>query len=252
MALLAIDRLHLAFDGIVALREVSLSVEPGQVFSLVGPNGAGKTTLFNCISRICRQDRGEIRFQGREISGLQPHQVAGLGIARTFQNLELFAGLSALENILLGCHLHPRASLAANLLWTRQARAAEVASREAAEEVIDLLALEGVRHRPAGELPYGLRKRVELARALALKPALLLLDEPAAGLSTEEREELAWWVGEIRGGLGVTVFLVEHDMRFVMDLSDQVCVLDHGEVIAQGTPMAVQQDARVAAAYLGG
>ncbi|MEW6751319.1 MAG: ABC transporter ATP-binding protein [Candidatus Latescibacterota bacterium] len=252
MALLEIERLHLAFEGIEALREVSLAVEPGQVLSLVGPNGAGKTTLFNCIGRICHQDRGEIRFAGREISGLRPHQVARLGIARTFQNLQLFAGLSALENVLLGCHLHSRASLAASLLWTRQARRAEVASRQAAEEVIDLLALEGVRHRPAGDLPYGLRKRVELARALALRPSLLLLDEPAAGLSTEEREELAWWIGEIRGGLGVTVFLVEHDMRFVMDLSDRVCVLDHGEVIAQGPPAAVQQDPRVAAAYLGG
>jgi branched-chain amino acid transport system ATP-binding protein len=251
MALLEVENLSLAFDGVRALQEVNLAVEPGQLFALVGPNGAGKTTLFNCLSRICRQNQGTIHFKGQEISGLRPHQIPAIGIGRTFQNIELFAGLSALENILLGCHLRIHTGLLGSFFFTRNARQAEIQARRAAEEVIDFLELEAVRKEKAGELSYGMRKRIELGRALALKPQLLLLDEPAAGMNTEEKEELAWWIGEIRGGLGITVLLVEHDMRLVMDLCDRVCVLDHGQVIAIGRPAEVQQHPQVIAAYLG-
>ncbi len=170
MALLAVENLSVSFDGVRALQEVSLSVEPGQLFSLVGPNGAGKTTLFNCLNRICRQDSGAIYFKGREISGLRPHQIPAIGIGRTFQNIELFAGLTALENILLGCHLQTHTGLLGALFFTRSARHSEIQARRAAEEVIDFLELEAVRKELAGDLPYGVRKRIELGRALALKP----------------------------------------------------------------------------------
>lgn len=252
MALLEIENLSVAFDGIQALRDVSLSVEDGQLFALVGPNGAGKTTVFNCLSRICRQDSGVIRFAGDEVSGLRTHEIPGIGIGRTFQNIELFAGLTTLENVLLGRHLYTRTGLLGSLLFTPGVRRAEIAARRRAEEVIDFLELEAVRDTAVGGLPYGLRKRVELGRALALDPRLLLLDEPAAGMSVEETEELAWWIGEICRDLGLAVLLVEHDMRLVMDLSDRVCVLDHGQVVTAGTPEEVQQHPEVITAYLGG
>ena len=252
MALLEIDHLSVSFDGIQALQDVSLAVEPGQLFALVGPNGAGKTTVFNCLSRICRQDSGEIRFKGDEISQLAPHEIPAVGIGRTFQNIELFSGLTALENIMLGRHLTTPTGLLGSLLFTRGVRRAESEARRAAEEVIDLLELETVRSLQVGTLPYGIRKRIELARALALEPELLLLDEPAAGMNVEETEELAWYVGEICGGLGMATLLVEHDMRFVMDLSDRVCVLDHGQAIATGRPDEIQRRPEVIAAYLGG
>ena len=252
VAILEIDHLSVNFDGIQALQDVSLAVEPGQLFALVGPNGAGKTTVFNCLSRICRQDSGEIRFKGNELSRLAPHEVPGAGLGRTFQNIELIAGLTTLENIMLGRHLTTPTGLLGSLLFTRGVRRAETEARRAAEEVIDLLELEAFRDLQVGTLSYGIRKRIELGRALALEPELLLLDEPAAGMNVEETEELAWYVGEICSGLGMATVLIEHDMRFVMDLSDRVCVLDHGQVVTTGRPDEVQQHPDVIAAYLGG
>jgi len=252
MPLLAISELTVSFEGLRALDDVSFSVEEGQIFSVVGPNGAGKTTVFNCISRICRQDSGDILFNGQGLSHQKPHQVSQLGIARTFQNIELFEGMTVLDNILSGCHNRIRTNLLGTLLFTPKVRRMETAARKAAEEVIEFLELEAVRRSPVAALPYGIQKRVELGRALAMKPTLLLLDEPAAGLNTEETEELAFWVQEIRSGHGITLFLVEHDMEFVMDLSDRICVLDHGRVIAEGRPEEIQSDSRVMDAYLGG
>jgi branched-chain amino acid transport system ATP-binding protein len=251
MALLEIDNISVSFDGIQALDQVSLSVEPGQLFALVGPNGAGKTTVFNCLSRICRQDSGQIRFHGQEISALGPDAIPGVGIGRTFQNIELFSGMTALQNIMLGRHLTTRTGLLASLLFTPGVRQAESEARRAAEQVIELLELETVRDELVGGLPYGICKRIELGRALALEPELLLLDEPAAGMNAEETAELAWWVREICGGLGIATLLVEHDMHFVMDISDRVCVLNHGQVIATGSPTQVQQHPDVITAYLG-
>ena len=252
MPLLAISELTVSFEGLRALDDVSFSVEEGQIFSAVGPNGAGKTTVFNCINRICRQDSGDILFNGQELSHQKPHQVPRLGIARTFQNIELFEGMTVLDNILSGCHNRIDTNLLGTLLFTPKVRRMETAARKAAEEVIEFLELEAVRRSPVAALPYGIQKRVELGRALAVKPKLLLLDEPAAGLNTEETEELAFWVQEIRSGHGITLFLVEHDMEFVMDLSDRICVLDHGRVIAEGRPEEIQGDSRVMDAYLGG
>lgn len=252
MPLLSVVELSVSFQGLRALDGVSLFVEEGQIFSLVGPNGAGKTTVFNCISRICGQDSGEILFKGEDLSRRKAHEVARLGIARTFQNIELFDGMTVLDNILSGCHGRIRTDLLGTLLFTPKVRRREASARRAAEEVIEFLELEAVRRYPVAALPYGVQKRVELGRALALKPTLLLLDEPAAGLNTEETEELAFWVQEIRSGQGITLFLVEHDMEFVTDLSDRICVLDHGRVIAEGRPQEIQGNSRVADAYLGG
>lgn len=251
MALLELNNLSISFDGIQALQDVSFSVEQGQVFALVGPNGAGKTTVFNCLSRVCRQDTGKVTFKGHEISRLKPHEVSEIGIARTFQNIELFSEMTTLENILLGQHKHVKSGLLSAFLFSRTARAAEVEARRSAEDVIEFLELEAMRNEKAGALPYGVRKRIELGRALALQPELLLLDEPAAGMNTEETEELAWWISEIRSGLGITVLLVEHDMRLVMDMSDRVCVLDSGQVIAEDHPARIQEHPEVIAAYLG-
>ncbi|MDP6539603.1 MAG: ABC transporter ATP-binding protein [Planctomycetota bacterium] len=250
-ARLELRGIELSFAGVRALRGVDLVVAAGSLQAVIGPNGAGKTSLFNCISGLYRPQRGAMRLDDRDLSRLPPHRAAGLGIARMFQNIVLFEQLSVLENMLLGRHHLFESSWWQDVLWTRAARRAEVRHRERVEEVIDFLHLERYRRTPAGILPYGVQKRVELGRALCMEPRLLLLDEPTAGLNQEETEDMARYILDVREELGVTVVLIEHDLGFVMDLADRVAVLDFGEAIAVGTPAEVAADPAVVEAYTG-
>ncbi|MFO1300802.1 MAG: ABC transporter ATP-binding protein [Burkholderiaceae bacterium] len=251
MSLLDVRHLGRSFGGIEALRDVSLSVEMGEIFSIVGPNGAGKTTLFNVISRIHPVDRGCILFAEHDITRIAPHRVAALGIARTFQNIELFERSTVLDNLLVGRHCRGRAAPLAELLFTPANRRAEVAHRDKVEEIIDLLDLQAHRDSPVGALPYGTRKVVEIGRALAAEPRLLLLDEPSSGLNAEETEDVSFWIRDIRDDLGITVMLIEHDMHMVELVSDRVMAMDRGAVVAIGTPQQIMTDPRVVEAYLG-
>ncbi len=251
MADLHIRDIRLAFAGIVALDNVSLTVPAGTLQAVIGPNGAGKTSLFNCISGVYRPQQGSITFGGVDLLARPPHAMAGLGVARMFQNLAVFPQLTTLENLLLGRHHRWGSHLLANLFWTRTARQREVEHRRKAEEVIEFLHLEAYRKTPAGILPYGVLKRIELGRALCMDPRLLLLDEPAAGLNQEETEDMARYLLDIKEELGISLILIEHDLRLVMDLADQVAVLDFGRRIAQGTPGDVAADPAVQLAYVG-
>lgn len=250
--LLTVTSLSLAFGGTSALTEVSFDVNPGELFAVIGPNGAGKTSTFNCISGVYRPTQGDVTFEGASLVGLRPDVIAQRGIARTFQNIELFDNLTVLENLLLGRHNLIDAQWWEAFLWLPRARRDEVESRRAVENIIDFLDLASVRHLPVGILPYGIKKRIEVGRALAMEPKLLLLDEPVAGMNVEETEDMARFIMDIRTELGIAMILVEHDMRVVMDLADRVMVLDFGRQIAMGTPEAVQADPAVIAAYLGG
>lgn len=251
MSLLDVRHLGRSFGGIEALRDVSLSVEMGEIFSIVGPNGAGKTTLFNVISRIHPVDTGCILFAEHDITRIAPHRVAALGIARTFQNIELFERSTVLDNLLVGRHCRGRAAPLAELLFTPANRRAEVAHRDKVEEIIDLLDLQAHRDSPVGALPYGTRKVVEIGRALAAEPRLLLLDEPSSGLNAEETEDVSFWIRDIRDDLGITVMLIEHDMHMVELVSDRMMAMDRGAVVAIGTPQQIMTDPRVVEAYLG-
>jgi branched-chain amino acid transport system ATP-binding protein len=252
MSLLRVEELAINFGGISALAGVSFDVEPGSVFTIIGPNGAGKTTIFNLLSRIYEPTRGRMIFQGEDVTHAPPHDIARRGIARTFQNIELFEHATVLQNFLLGRHAHKRSRFLEELFFLPRVRALELEHREAVEKVIDFLDLQAYRDSFIVNLPYGVRKVVEMGRALCTQPTLLLLDEPSSGLSVEETEDMAFWIQDIRTLLGITVLMVEHDMSLVSAVSDQVLALNYGRVLAVGTAREVQAHPDVVKAYLGG
>jgi branched-chain amino acid transport system ATP-binding protein len=252
MTFFAVDALSMEFGGIRAVDCVSFTVEPGQVFTIIGPNGAGKTTIFNLVSRIYDPTDGRLIFLDEDITRLPPHKIAERGIARTFQNIELFEHATVLQNLLLGRHVHKRTRFIEELLFLPKVRRLELKHREAVERVIDLLDLQPHRDSLIVNLPYGVRKVVELARALCIEPKLLLLDEPSSGLNVEETDDMAFWIQDIKELVGITVLMVEHDMRLVSAVSDRVLALDYGRTIAIGTAGEVQADPEVIRAYLGG
>ncbi len=251
---LQVNAIQMAFGGVAALRSVSLQVQRGEIFSIIGPNGAGKTVLLNCISGLYHPQRGKIFFDGQDITPLRPYQRARLGISRSFQKIELFRGMTVLDNIRLGRHIHMHTGLLSGGVYLGRAAKEEILNRDFIErEIIDLLEIAHIRNKVVGMLPYGLQKRVELARALALQPKILLLDEPMAGLNLEEVEDMARFILDVNEDKKwqVTCVLVEHDMGVVMDISNHVAVLNFGEKIAVGTPDEVQRDEHVTHAYLG-
>ena len=252
--LLEVEHLTRRFGGVTALDDLSFTVEAGSITSIIGPNGAGKTTCFNCISGLYRPTAGRIRFKGEELTGLKPHRIARRGIGRTFQNLELFRHVTTIENLLLGRHVHMRTGVWSGVTmlgrWSPAARE-EVRHRAAVERIIDLLDLHAARDVPVADLSYGRRKLVELGRALALEPDLLLLDEPSAGMNAEERQDLRFWIQDIRAEFGCTILMIEHHMPFVMGLSDHVLALNFGRRLTAGRPADVAAHPEVVAAYLG-
>jgi branched-chain amino acid transport system ATP-binding protein len=248
---LTVDGITLSFGGLNALTDVSMAIEPGLITSIIGPNGAGKTSMLNCISGFYHPTRGEIRYGERRLTHASPHQVSCMGIARAFQNIELFRGLTVLDNLMLARHQYLNYSLLHAIVFFGRAAREEAANRGTVEEVIDFMELEPYRKRTVGSLAYGIQKRVEMARALTLGPRLLLLDEPMAGMNVEEKEDMVRFILDIQKERGTTVVLVEHDLGVVMDISDRVYVLDFGQLIGAGTPAEVAQDRRVIEAYIG-
>ena len=249
--LLEVREITLRFGGVLAINNVSFTVDTGELFAIIGPNGAGKTSIFNSISQVYIPQVGEVRWKGRSIKELRPDKVAALGIARTFQNIELFPQMTVLDNLLLGRHIKMKRSWLAGSLWFGPTKQEELENRRRVEDIIDFLEIEQWRKHPVALLPYGFQKRVELGRALAMEPELLMLDEPVAGMNLEETEDMARFILDIQSELGITIVLVEHDMGLVMDIADRVLVLDFGQRIALGTPDEVQSDPAVIAAYLG-
>jgi len=252
VSLLSVEELAINFGGISALAGISFDVEAGSVFTIIGPNGAGKTTIFNLLSRIYEPTRGRMVFQGEDITRVPPHDIARRGIARTFQNIELFEHATVLQNFLLGRHAHKRSRFLEELFFLPRVRALELEHREAVEKVIDFLDLQAYRDSFVVNLPYGVRKVVEMGRALCTQPTLLLLDEPSSGLSVEETEDMAFWIQDIRMLLGITVLMVEHDMSLVSAVSDRVLALNYGRALTIGTAREVQAHPDVVKAYLGG
>ena len=251
MSFLSLENVTISFGGIRAVSNVSLDVKEGEIFALVGPNGAGKSTIFNLISRLYRQDVGNIFFDGKSLNQLKPFDMPDIGIARTFQNIELFGNATVLQNLLVGTNVRKSSNFLSEIFFTRSVRKEELSSRIIVEEVMDFLDLQQYREKYIMGLSYGTRKIVELGRALALKPKVLLLDEPASGLSAEETEDLAFWIEDIKKIMGITVLMVEHNLNLVNKVADRVAALVDGEIISVGNPKAVQSDPKVIEAYIG-
>jgi len=249
-----VENLAISFGGIKALQDISFTMDKGEIFSVIGPNGAGKTTLFNCVSGLYKPNHGNIRFQGKKIDNEKPDIIAKMGIARTFQNIELFSNMNTMENIMLGRHIHMQTGLFHGMtMWGRSSFAAkeEIQHRKKVEEIIDFLELQNVRDKFVGALPYGTQKLIELGRALALEPTLLLLDEPCAGMNSEEKQDMIFWIKDIQDDLGITILLIEHDMKMVMDISSRVLAINFGKPVTLGIPEEVQQNEEVLKAYIG-
>jgi branched-chain amino acid transport system ATP-binding protein len=249
-----VEDLSIGFGGLKAVDKVSFTLEKESILSIIGPNGAGKTTIFNCISGLYIPNDGKVLFKGEEITGFKPYKIAKKGIARTFQNIELFSRMTTMENLMLGRHLHIKTGiLSGATFFRRKSRAAreEIKHREHVEHIIDLLDLQYARNQFVGSLPYGTQKLIELGRALALEPELLLLDEPSAGMNTEEKQDLIFWIKDIQDELQVTILLIEHDMRMVMDISDRILAINFGKQIGEGSPEEIQNNPEVLKAYLG-
>ena len=251
MSLFKVENISIAFGGVKALNNVSFEVNEGEVFTIIGPNGAGKSTLFNVISRIYQPNEGKIYFEGNDISKVAPHKISSLGIARTFQNLELFENATVLQNLLLGRHIFKKTNFLNEMFHTPKVRKGEMEHRLKVEEIIDFLDLQHYRDTLINGLPYGVRKNVELARALCTSPKILLLDEPSSGLTNEETNDLGFWIKDIQSILKITIIMIEHDMSFVNKVSDRILALNYGEILASGLPTEIKEDAGVKAAYMG-
>tara|TARA_Y100000816_G_C26031954_1_gene540264 strand:- start:34 stop:792 length:759 start_codon:yes stop_codon:yes gene_type:complete len=251
MSLFKVENISIAFGGVKALNNVSFEVNEGEVFTIIGPNGAGKSTLFNVISRIYQPNEGKIYFEGNDISKVAPHKISSLGIARTFQNLELFENATVLQNLLLGRHIFKKTNFLNEMFHTPKVRKGEMEHRLKVEEIIDFLDLQHYRDTLINGLPYGVRKNVELARALCTSPKILLLDEPSSGLTNEETNDLGFWIKDIQSILKITIIMIEHDMSFVNKVSDRILALNYGEILASGLPSEIKEDAGVKAAYMG-
>jgi branched-chain amino acid transport system ATP-binding protein len=250
----SVNDLSISFGGLQALQDITFEVSKGEIYAIIGPNGAGKTTLFNCITGIYKPDMGEISFKEKSVQGNKPNRIANMGIARTFQNIELFDNMNTMGNIMVGRHLHLRTGIfRGSWMWGKRSFAGreEVSHRQKVEEIIDFLDLQASRNKMVGGLPYGVQKKVEFARALALEPDLLLLDEPSAGMNTEEKQDMIFWVKDIQEDLGVTIMIIEHDMKMIMDISDRILALNFGRIIAEGGPEDIQKHPEVLKAYLG-